>query len=46
MNGGYRARQRWSEARGADTMVTVDRGTSLAALRELGRRGLALTGWS
>jgi prephenate dehydrogenase len=46
VNGGYRARQRWSEARGAGSMVTVARGTSLAELRELGRRGLALTGWA
>ncbi|HTK67743.1 MAG TPA: prephenate dehydrogenase [Pseudonocardia sp.] len=46
VNGGYRARQRWAEARGADSMVTVARGTSLADLRELGRRGLALTGWA
>ena len=43
---GYSARQQWSEARGADSMVTVPRGTSLAELRELGRRGLALTGWT
>lgn len=46
VNGGYRARQQWSEARGADSMVTAARDASLADLRELGRRGLALTGWS
>jgi prephenate dehydrogenase len=42
---GYSARQQWSQARGADSLVTVARGTSPTDLRELGRRGLALTGW-
>ena len=45
VNTGYRARRQWSQARGTGSTVTVARGTPLAELRELGRRGVALTGW-
>ncbi len=41
---GHRARQRWAAARAA-APVRVARDSSLAELRELGRRGAVLSGW-
>lgn len=45
VNAGYAARQRWHSAQHAPT-VRVARDTKPAALRELGRRGEVLLGWS
>ncbi len=45
VNAGYAARGRWADVREVGP-VTVARDTPMAELRELGRRGAALSGWS
>lgn len=45
INAGYAARGRWADVREVDP-VTVARDTPMTELRELGRRGAALSGWS
>jgi prephenate dehydrogenase len=45
INAGYQARQWWGSTRGS-APVTIDRNALLADLRDLGRRGESLSGWS
>lgn len=45
VNAGYRARQRWRAVR-AGSERTVPRDASMAQLREFGRTGQPLTGWT
>ncbi|SHK44490.1 prephenate dehydrogenase [Pseudonocardia thermophila] len=42
---GYEARQRWAAARNPE-LLRVRRGTPMARLREIGRRGAMITGWA